>query len=188
MESTLTGSIGVFSMLPNAKKLFNDKMGITFDSVLTHKSAVQLSPVYQMREDEKVRLQESTDAIYDQFLERVSKGRQMSKDQVHKYAQGRIWSGTKAKEIGLVDELGDLKRAIDIAASKAKLEDYTLTEYPKVEENKWEVFLREILVSQKEEDAALKFIKDELIHIIKLKNLVKSKGVQAMEFAKLDFQ
>jgi protease-4 len=188
MESTLTGSIGVFSMLPNAKNLLKDKMGITFDSVLTHKNAVQMSLVYQMTDAEKVRLQESTDAIYEQFLDRVSIGRQMPKVQVHKYAQGRIWSGIKAKEIGLVDELGDLKRAVEIAASKAKLKDYALTEYPKVEENNWEVLLREIMSSQKDEDAALKFIKTELSHIIKLKNLAKSKGVQAVEFAKLEFQ
>ena len=122
-SNTITGSIGVFSMIPNVEKLFNDKLGITFDTVLTGKLSVGLyENLFAEHNDlQKEILQNGTDTMYNIFLNRVAQGRDMSVGDVHKIAQGRVWSGTKALNNGLVDVLGDLDDAIAIAANSAGL-------------------------------------------------------------------
>ncbi len=151
--NTLTGSIGVFSMLPNIKKLMNEKIGITFDTVKTHNYAVNLSTVYDLSDYEKKIMTESTDDIYKQFLQRVADGRGMTVENVHKIAQGRVWTGSKAKEIGLVDAIGFLDDAIAIAAKKAKLSDYKIVEYPKIKKDIWqELFANIARSSNSDED------------------------------------
>lgn len=132
--NTLTGSIGVFLMFPNATELMNEKLGISFDEVKTHPMAVGLSPVKNLSDKEKALLQESTIEVYDTFLDRVSKGRNMSVDEVHEVAQGRVWTGNKAKELGLVDVIGDLNDAVEIAANSAGIEEYKIKSFPKIEE------------------------------------------------------
>jgi protease-4 len=84
--------------------------------------------------DERAYIESVIDKIYDTFLGRVSEGRNMTKEQVHEVAQGRVWTGVMAKEIGLVDELGGLEKAIDIAAEEAGLENYKLREYPRAKD------------------------------------------------------
>ena len=133
-ENTLTGSIGVFSMFPNAQKLMNDKMGINFDTVKTGNYSLGISPFVELSPQEKQIMQTSTEEFYNTFLERVSVGRKMNKDSVNAVAQGRIWTGSKAKELGLVDEIGGLDEAIDIAKDMAGLDSYRLSEYPKSKE------------------------------------------------------
>ncbi len=137
--NTLTGSIGVFMMLPDATKLLNDKLGIRFDTIKTHELSTGFSPMLKLTNREKELLQESTLEIYDIFLERVSKGRKLSIDSTKEIAQGRVWTGRAALNIGLVDKLGDLNDAISIAAERAGLDDYKIAEYPYVEE---EVFIK----------------------------------------------
>lgn len=143
MPNTLTGSIGVFMMLPNAQKMLNEKLGIHFDTVKTAPMATAFQPMLKMRDQEKEILNNMTQELYEQFLSRVADGRNMTRDEVHEVAQGRVWTGTKAKEIGLVDEIGDLDRAIEIAAAAANLDEYKLVSYPKIAKEQW----REILKS-----------------------------------------
>lgn len=133
-KNTLTGSIGVFSMFPNAQKLMNDKMGINFDTVKTGNYSLGISPFVELSPQEKQIMQTSTEAFYDTFLERVAVGRKMNKDAVNEVAQGRVWTGSKAKELGLVDEIGGLNEAIEIAKDMAGLDNYRLDEYPKAKE------------------------------------------------------
>ncbi len=132
--NTLTGSIGVFSMFPNASELFNDKIGIHYDTVKTGKNAVGLTPFFDLSEAERLIMQRRTDSLYATFLKRVSDGRGLSVKEVNEIAQGRVWTGTKAKEIGLVDEIGLLSDAIAKAAELADIDDYRLVEYPKIKD------------------------------------------------------
>lgn len=132
--NTLTGSIGVFNMLPSAHKLFNEKLGIHFDTVKTGRFATALSPMYDVSEDEARFLQKRTDQMYETFLKRVGDGRRMKRDAVNEIAQGRVWTGQKAIEIGLVDRLGSLEDAIASAAKLADIDEYRTVDYPAVKD------------------------------------------------------
>ncbi|MDJ0676879.1 MAG: signal peptide peptidase SppA [Calothrix sp. MO_167.B42] len=130
--NTITGSIGVFGVLFNAQKLGNDN-GITWDAVKTGRYA-DTQTVARPKSPEELKLyQRSVNQIYSLFLNKVAKGRKLSTDKVSEIAQGRVWSGTAAKQIGLVDEIGGLDSAIEYAAKQAKLtKDWELQEYPRV--------------------------------------------------------
>lgn len=132
--NTLTGSIGVFFMIPNASELFDKKIGINFDTVGTGKFSTAFSTVLPWGSQEGIIAQQQTDRIYDQFLTVVSKGRNKTKEQIHEIAQGRVWSGNKGVANGLVDKLGTLDNAIASAVSLGKLEKYKTVEYPSVQE------------------------------------------------------
>jgi protease-4 len=122
---TITGSIGVFGLLPNVKKLANDH-GITWDGVQTAKLSMP-SVSRPSSPEEMNRIQAVVDEIYDQFLLKVSESRQMKKEDVQEIAQGRVWSGREALKLGLVDELGGLQDAVKHAATLAKVEhDYRM--------------------------------------------------------------
>lgn len=144
MPNTLTGSIGVFTMLPNFKDLTNDKLGVTWDSVKTHQLAINSSLYLDMSQREKEIYQSETEAIYDRFLEIVAEGRGLSVDEVHAIAQGRVWTGDKAVEIGLADMVGDLDDALTIAADMAELEDYRVKEYPKIKKPWWQEIVKNL--------------------------------------------
>jgi protease-4 len=133
--NTLTGSIGVFSMLLNTKTLMKEKLNIHFDTLKTHPMAVGLTSVYDLNPAEEKLMNESVDSIYSIFLSRVAEGRGFSKNRAHEVGQGRVWTGKKALELGLVDILGDLDDAIAIAADKAKISDYKIKEYPIIKED-----------------------------------------------------
>ncbi len=135
-SNTITGSIGVFSMIPSVGKLFNEKLGITFDTVLTGRMAAGLYENIYMDHNglQKEILQNGTDTMYNIFLNRVSQGRGMTKDAVHAVAQGRVWSGDKALANGLVDVIGSLDDAIVLAANSAGLDNYNVKEYPQVKD------------------------------------------------------
>ena len=132
--TTLTGSIGVFSMLPNAEQLMEDKLGITFDTVKTGQYSTSLTPFYGWTESERQIMQQDVNVIYETFLQRVADGRNMTRDQVHEIAQGRVWTGQRALEIGLVDAIGGLDQALATAANLAGLEKYRTREYPPVKD------------------------------------------------------
>ncbi len=158
--NTLTGSIGVFWMFPNMTELFNDKLGITWDTVHTHPWATRLNPYFPLSDEEKAVMQQQTERIYEVFLSRVSAGRGLPIDSVHAIAQGRIWSGRKALEIGLVDALGDLDRAIASAAAMAGLEHYRIKEYPQIKEPIQQ--LLDELMGMDESDLTVKAMQAEL--------------------------
>lgn len=128
--NTLTGSIGVFSLIPNPSRTLKDKLGITFDTVRTGPYSSDFTTYFQWTERENKYMQDRVDAYYEMFLEKVSSGRNMTRDQVHAVAQGRIWSGRKALELGLVDRLGDLDDAMQAASTLAGIKDYRVKEYP----------------------------------------------------------
>lgn len=127
--TTLTGSIGIFGMFPNTKGL-TDKVGLSFDVAKTNKYSDMGVTTRPMSDGEKAMLQSYIEQGYDLFVTRCADGRGMKKEEIEKIAQGRVWSGTMAKEIGLVDEIGGIDKALEIAAKKAGVEEYTLKEYP----------------------------------------------------------
>ena len=120
---TITGSIGVYSVLFNASALFEDRLGVTFDIVQTSPYSDLYSGIRSLSDDERRLLEANTEQTYDTFLQRVADGRDMSTDEVRDVAAGRVWSGLDAQEVGLVDELGSLERAIQMAAEKAEMEE-----------------------------------------------------------------
>jgi protease-4 len=130
-KNTLTGSIGVFSMFPNAQKLMNDKLGVRFDTVKTNEYALGPNVAIELSQKEKDMMTAGTTNFYETFLKRVSDGRGMTRDEAHAVAQGRIWTGTRAKELGLVDAIGGLDDAMEIAANMAGLDKFRAVEYPK---------------------------------------------------------
>ena len=129
-KATLTGSIGVFGVLPNFGKLLEQRLGITFDSAATSANAVGLAGIKPLTTQERKNLSQSVDRIYTVFTEHVAEGRNLPITDVLTIAEGRVWSGTMAKEIGLVDEIGGLREAIFKAASLADLKDnFKIYEY-----------------------------------------------------------
>jgi protease-4 len=128
--NTITGSIGVFTMLPNLQKFFNNKLGITFDGVKTANEADMLSATKPLTPAQRQYLQNGIDSTYLTFKTRVAEGRKKDVVYIDSIAQGRVWTGTTGLQLGLVDRLGGLDDAIDCAARMAKVTDYRLKEYP----------------------------------------------------------
>ncbi|MGB1204852.1 MAG: signal peptide peptidase SppA [Chitinophagales bacterium] len=184
-SNTITGSIGVFGMMADISKLYNNKLGITFDTVKTTKfsdfpNSAMVTRAFTEAEERIV--QSSVDRIYLSFKSRVADGRNMSLDAVQEVAQGRVWTGTQAKENGLVDVIGGLEMAINMAAEKAGLatDDYRLTNYPIVEDP-FEKIMKEITGGSS--TAQTEILKAELGSLFpyfeQIKSLEKMKGVQA---------
>ena len=130
--TTITGSIGVFGMIPNMEKMLENKLGITVDRVKTNDYADLGSITRPLSSAERAIIQAKIESIYDTFLSHVSKGRNISMSKADSIGQGRVWTGEDAKMLGLVDQLGGLEDAIDIAAQMAKLENYRITNLPKL--------------------------------------------------------
>jgi protease IV len=178
-ENTLTGSIGVFGMIPNMKKFWNDKVGITFDGVKTntHSDLMTLNKPLDSAEFEAV--QDMVESIYTDFISVVAAGRNLTIEHVDSIGQGRVWLGKDAIKIGLVDEIGNLKDAIKAAAAMAGLEDYKIREYPDMVDP-FEQFLKQM--SQAEAAMLLAQITPETADMIreavKVKKLATVKGIQ----------
>ncbi|NOX46900.1 MAG: signal peptide peptidase SppA [Chlorobi bacterium] len=132
--STITGSIGVFGVIPNLEKFFNNKMGITFDGVKTNENADFISATKPLTKYQYDLIQMEIERVYSTFLKHVAKGRNMTTEQVDEIGQGRVWSGSDAMEIGLIDEFGGLDEALEEAKDLANLEDYRIVELPKQKE------------------------------------------------------
>ena len=143
---TLTGSIGIFGVIPSAEKLLKEKIGLGFDVVKTNPMADFGNMSRTFTPQERVVLQNYVNNGYALFLKRCADGRGVAVEDIAKIAEGRVWTGSKAKEIGLVDELGDLDKAVEIAAQKAGLADYSVKAYPE------EKPLIEKLMDTKKED------------------------------------
>lgn len=177
--NTITGSIGVFGVLFNATDFFEDKLGITFDRVKTGPYADLGSGTRPMTKKDSMIIQHEVNRIYDVFTQKAADDRNMPVGQLHEIAEGRVWTGAQAQENGLVDVLGGLDKAINIAAKKAELDSnaYNITYYPK------EKGLLSGLSNS--EAAALKeeLTKEELgeyyYYLRKLKRIQNWQGVQA---------
>ena len=128
--TTLTGSIGIFGMVPDASKLLTEKIGLKFDVVKTNKMSDMGSMARPFNATESAQLQKMINRGYDTFTKRVADGRGMHQDSVKMIAEGRVWTGEQGLKIGLVDELGDLDDAVAHAAELAKLAEYRPVPYP----------------------------------------------------------
>jgi len=128
--NTITGSIGVFSIIPNFQSFYKNKLGISFDGVKTAPYADMGGTDRPLNETEKRFVQNSVDSIYHTFKSRVAEGRKKNMDYVDSIAQGRVWTGTRGMGIGLVDRIGTMQDAIDCAVKMAKLSSYRIKEYP----------------------------------------------------------
>ncbi|MDF4202049.1 signal peptide peptidase SppA [Maribacter sp. SA7] len=183
--TTITGSIGVFGTVPNMTELA-DNVGINAEQVGTNKNAVEYSLFEPMQESFKNQIQESIEETYQTFLQRVSEGRNMSMAQVDSVAQGRVWSGTEALEVGLVDELGNLDDAITAAAEMAELGSYGIKKFPKYKSG-FERFMEDLEGAslQLKENVLKDEIGDEAYKVLKeLQSFKEQQGVQArMPFA-----
>ena len=129
--NTITGSIGIFGMFPNPHKLINDKLKLNIETVKTNRLADFGSMSRPFNTEERAVMQRYINEGYDLFVKRCADGRGMSTKDIEAVAQGRVWTGEMAMERGLVDLLGDIEMAKEIAAQKAGIESYTLISYPK---------------------------------------------------------
>ncbi len=175
--NTLTGSIGVFGMYPNAQKLLNENLGINVSRVTTNKYSDLGSFSRPLSQSEKNYLQLFVEDVYDDFIQHVAEGRNMTTAQVDSIGQGRIWSGINALEIGLVDELGGLNRAIDVAAEVSGIEDYAIVELPKIKDP------FEQIMSQMSVKMETYFMKQSLgeayEYYLQINEITKMQGIQA---------
>ncbi len=175
--NTITGSIGVFGMLPNAQKTLSEKLGITIDTVNTNKHSDVGTILRPATSDEYQYIQQSVEDIYDSFITKVAIGRKTSKRMIDSVGQGRVWSGKDAIKINLVDELGGINDAVRYAAKCAKLQDYTIKNLPKQKDP-----LEELLINMQDdmETKTMKsYLGEQYIYIKQLKNVLHLKGVQA---------
>jgi protease-4 len=155
--STITGSIGVFGIIPNLQKLFNNKLGITFDDIKTNENADFIDVMKPMSEFQKAKINQSIKRIYGNFVSLVSKSRKLDEQYVDSIARGRVWAGSDALKVGLIDSIGGLEAAINAAAREAKLGDlYKISEYP-VEKEFFQALMEEI-----SGETTARFIKSEM--------------------------
>ena len=177
-ENTLTGSIGVFLIIPEFSGLMEDKLGITIDTANTSKYADFPSVYRTFSAHEQRILQAGVDSTYLHFKQMVAAGRGMSVEAVEAIAQGRIWSGVEAKQNGLVDELGGIDEAIAAAASLSNMKNYFVVEYPEQKKS----FLDDVVMSLTEESKA-QMLSNELgmlyPHYIHLNELLQRPTMQA---------
>ncbi|WP_418264818.1 signal peptide peptidase SppA [Flavobacterium faecale] len=178
-KNTITGSIGVFGILPNFHQL-STKIGIDVEQVKTHENASEYSPFVPINETFKAVTIENVEHIYKTFVTHVAQGRKMTFAEVDAVAQGRVWTGTQALKIGLVDKIGNLNDAIKAAAKLAKTEDYSTKNFPEFEKS-FDDILSKIPFGQ----SKAAFIKEEIgtenYKIIQqIKRLQNRKGIQAI--------
>ena len=140
--TTITGSIGVFGILPLVEDLA-ENWGVRAEQVSTHPNALLYSPMKSLTPSARQEIRQQIKRVYSTFLERVATGRNMSVEEVDKVAQGRVWSGSDAYNIGLVDSLGGLEEAVAYAAKLAETESYRTTNYPKFSDD-FESFLQSL--------------------------------------------
>ena len=135
-NTTLTGSIGIFGMIPDASELITDKLGVRFDGVKTNKmSDLGANLGRPFNEAESAMLQSMVEDGYDLFTRRVAEGRGIPQDSVKVIGEGRVWTGRQGLKIGLVDKIGNLEDAISAASKLAKLKEYRAVPYPQDDEN-----------------------------------------------------
>lgn len=152
--TTITGSIGVFGMIPYTGKMLENKLGITFDRVQTHNHSV-MSTNRKLTPEELAMVQNEVNGIYSQFMDRVAKGRSLSVARVNQIARGRVWTGKDALAIGLVDELGSLTDVINFAKREIKDKEAKVIYYPKVKEDKFSAIIKMIEQENEDEESRL---------------------------------
>ena len=177
-SSTITGSIGVFGVVPFIGDMLTDKLGLTFDRVSTNKHSV-LSLNKKLTKEELFFLQDEVDQIYLDFLSRVAEGRGMSVEEVNRIARGRVWTGDDALKIGLVDEIGGISEAIDYATKQAGLSSAKVLYYPLHKEDPFADLMEKIQEEEFAKSTSENYVSDELLdYYNKLKVLDNMNGIQ----------
>ncbi len=175
--TTITGSIGVFGVIPNFKGLLNNKLGITFDGVKIGEYADLGDLSRALTPAERLIIQNEVNRIYEDFTAKVAAGRKIPVEAVKRIAEGRVWSGIDAKRIGLVDVLGDIDDAINIAAKKAKVSDYRIVHLPELTDP-FEKFMKQL-----NNEVALRMMPEEYRimapYAKELSNLKNTFGIQS---------
>lgn len=175
--NTITGSIGVFGIIPNFQNLLNNKLGVTFDGVKTGKYADIMSTNRPLTPGERLIIQTDINHVYDNFISRVAEGRKKSKEYINSIGGGHVWVGTDAVRIGLADRLGNFQDAITAAAKKAHIKEYRVAEYPE------KVDPLNKLLSDSKDNVRVYFAKQELgdnyLIYEQMKNVIKNAGMQA---------
>jgi protease-4 len=175
--TTITGSIGVFGVIPNMKNFFNNKLGVTFDGVKTNAHSDMMTTSRPLDDFEHRTIQIGVEKIYDDFISKVAAGRGMTKEAVDAIGQGRVWTGIDAKEIGLIDDFGGLEEAIIEAAALAEVTNYEVVDYPKQKDTFEEIIKElkgEVSVSIMEYQLG-----DNYKYYKQLENIKSMKGIQA---------
>jgi protease-4 len=179
---TITGSIGVFGMLPNFTQLSN-RIGVHTETVNTHSNASGYSLFTPLQDNTRAIIQESVENVYKTFVSRVATGRKMSFEQVDAIAQGRVWAGTEAVKNGLVDELGGLDKAVAYAAKLVKSKEYTTENYPEFETD-FEKFLAGksgLPFAKTKEDFIKEEVGEENYQVIeRIRRVTQLKGTQVL--------
>ncbi len=175
--TTITGSIGVFAIIPNMKGFFNNKLGITFDGIKTGEFADLGNVSRPLNNAEKMILQTEVNRTYNDFTKRVADGRKLTQTYVDSIGQGRVWTGEQALKLKLVDKLGHLEDAIAAAAKKAKLKEYKIVNYPEIKSGLMG------LIGNSDEKIKTYFVKQELgksyQYYQKIKEVSNMSGLQA---------
>lgn len=175
--TTITGSIGVFGVLMNAKEMMNNKLGITIDTVKTNKHA-DIGTIFRpLTRVERQIIQNSVENVYDTFISRVALGRNLSKEYVDSVGQGRVWTGRDALELGLVDVLGGLETAIEISSNMADLQDYRIVNLPK-QKDPIEVLLQDLMGEEVRSSIVKKELGDFYDTYMELKNINSMDQIQ----------
>ena len=182
--STITGSIGVFGVLPNFSKVANN-LGVHAQTVSTHDNGAEYSLFQPMQDKTRNVITQSVEQVYAVFVSRVAQGRKLSPEAVDAIGQGRVWSGTDAQRIGLVDEIGGLDAAVKYAAKRANMKDYGTVDYPEYEAD-FNTFLQNmgnsgVSMFQSRESLIKQEVGEENYRIIeRLRRVSQIKGTQAM--------
>jgi protease-4 len=175
--NTITGSIGVFAIIPNMKGFFNNKLGLTFDGVKTGQFANLGDISRPLTAPEKMILQREVNRTYNDFTKIVANGRKIPQTYVDSIGQGRVWTGEQALKLKLVDRIGHLEDAIASAAKKAKIKEYKIVNYPEIKDGLFG------FLDDSEDKIKTYMVKQELgvsyPYYQKLKKVVDMKGLQA---------
>jgi protease IV len=175
--NTITGSIGVFGIIPNLENFWKNKLGITFDRYETNPHADLITGNKALDEKEMEYMTNMVADIYNDFTSKVANGRKMTQAMVDSIGQGRVWSGEDAKNLGLVDEIGNLQDCIKAAAAQAGLTDYAVKELPAMIDPFQK--LMEDLTGQKKEESLRSVLGEQYKVYMHAKTFLEMKGVQA---------
>lgn len=180
--NTITGSIGIFAIIPNAGKFFNNKLGITFDGVKTGEHSNMLTVNKPLTDFEKQVIQTQVNAGYQNFIGKVAQGRKKTLAEIDSIGQGRVWTGEQALKIGLIDQLGSFDDAVHEAAKLAKMKSYNLTSYPE------QKTLIESILGDMTDQMKVYFVKQQLgVNYRYFENLQQLRNMTGMQ-ARLPFE
>ena len=176
--TTITGSIGIFGMFPNAGELLNDKLGVHFSTVKTNQFSDFGDPTRPFTEQERAKAQKYINNGYELFTKRCADGRNIKQDSIKSIGEGRVWTGVHAKQIGLVDELGGLDKAIEKAKKLAKLDEASVINYP-AKSNIFESLMDEMTGNSYADTQLHEALGDYYLFFSDMKNVKQRTGIQA---------